>query len=247
MKTLKTIITITILTLFSISCSSDDDSKPEIKEDLSYSNGNLSTGNISVIDQVAAPAGYTWSQIQIGNESQGFSANGDYFLADDFTVPAGEKWNINKINFYIYKTNYIGEDSPVNTIRYEIYSTNPSLEGAKKVYGDFSTNKYSTGIDSKMYRISNVPGSSVTTRKIFKITASAADLELPSGTYWIKWQTATTDSSSHFHPSVTVVGSLDLPTYNSLQQNAGVWASLLDKSGSKIDFPFEIVGTKNKI
>lgn len=247
MKTLKTIIAITILALFSISCSSDDDSKPEIKEDLSYSNGNLSTGNISVIDQITAPAGYTWSEIQIGNKSPGFTANGAYFLADDFVIPAGEKWNINKINFYLYQTNYNGTESPVKNIRYEIYSTNPSLAGASKLYGDFSTNKYSSEIDSKMYRISNVPGSSITNRKIFKITASAADLELPSGTYWIKWQSTATDNGSHFYPPVTVVGSLELPTYNSLQQNTGVWAATLDTSGSKIDFPFELVGTKTKI
>jgi len=248
MKTLKTIIAITVLSLFSFSCSSDDDSKDAIKEELNYSNGNLSTVSVSSFDKTTAPSGYTWSEMQAGNNILGFGANDALALADDFVVPAGEKWNVEKISFYIYKNGHNGEDSPVKDIRYEIYSSNPSQSGAVKKYGDIAVNKYAASADSKMYRISNTANSSTTTRKIFKITASAKDLELPSGTYWIKWQTkAVDDVSTHYHPSNTIVGSPGLTTYNAIQQKDGVWKELENGSGIKADLPFEIVGTKTKI
>jgi hypothetical protein len=245
MKTLKTIISITLVSLFLFSCSNDD-SAPQIS-DLNYSNGNLSTGNMSVIDKTAAPAGYTWSELQAGNTSMGFAGTETFSLADDFIVPAGEKWNVNKINFYIYKSNHEGNESPVVNIGYEIYSANPSTAGATKIYGDITVNKYSAGIDSKMYRIANTTGSSNTARKIFKITATAADLELPSGTYWIKWKTTAIDKTiAHYHPANTVVGSAGLVTFNAIQFT-GEWKVLENGKGNKVDFPFELIGTKTKI
>jgi len=246
MKTLQTIIAISALSLFSISCSSDDSGESKTT-DLNYSNGNLSTGTTSA-DKTNAPAGYTWSEVQETNELLGsLAVMGSYSLADDFVVPAGEKWNITKINFYIYKADYLGADSPVKEVRYEIYSDNPSTAGSVKVYGDLSVNKYFTSADAKMYRISDFYPNK-TARKIFKITASSTDLELPEGTYWIKWQTNVINGQTlgHYHPSNTIVGSVGLPTYNALQQFGNVWSVLKD-GNAKIDFPFELVGTKTKI
>ena len=246
MKTLKTIIAITVLSLLTFSCSNDDsgDSKTT---DLNYSNGNLSTGTTSA-DKTVAPSGYTWSEVQAPNKLTGaLAVMGSYSLADDFTVPEGEKWNITKINFYIFKTDYLEADSPVKDVRYEIYNTNPSTAGAVKVYGDFSVNKYFTSADAKMYRISaQYPDK--TARKIFKITASSTDLELTAGTYWLKWQTNVINGQTlgHYHPSNTIIGSVDLPAYNALQQYVNTWVVLKDGS-AKVDFPFEIVGTKTKI
>ena len=246
MKTLKAIFAIVAAALFSISCSNDGNSEPETS-DLNYSNGNLSTGAISA-DKTNALSGYTWSEVQGTNELLGsLAVVGSYSLADDFIVPAGEKWNITKINFYIYKADYLGVDSPVKEVRYEIYSDNPSTAGAVKVYGDLSVNKYFTSADAKMYRISDFYPDK-TARKIFKITASSTDLELPEGTYWIKWQTNVMNGQTlgHHHPSNTIVGSVGLPTYNALQQFGNVWSVLKD-GNAKIDFPFELVGTKTKI
>ena len=67
-----------------------------------YINGNLSTGATSSNGQ-AAPAGFNWSEVQLGNNTAGFGASiaGNFTLADDFTVPAGT-WSLSKITFFIH-------------------------------------------------------------------------------------------------------------------------------------------------
>src|SRR4051794_15870819 len=72
-----------------------------------YVNGNLSTGATSK-SGVAAPAGYTWSEVQnnagvttVSNTVSGFttSISSELSVADDFTVPAGPNWDITKFTF----------------------------------------------------------------------------------------------------------------------------------------------------
>src|SRR4051812_26017453 len=71
-----------------------------------YVNGGLSTGATS-LNGTAAPAGTTWHELQndAGNntESNTLLASSHftpYSIADDFTVPAGPSWNIQKMTFY---------------------------------------------------------------------------------------------------------------------------------------------------
>lgn len=96
-----------------------------------YNNGGLSTGATSK-SGTAAPAGYTWSEVQnnTGNTTEsnitaGYggtysSATTSLFLADDFTIPAGQTWSISSIDVFTYQTGYTGTTSPFNTIRVNI-------------------------------------------------------------------------------------------------------------------------------
>ena len=54
-----------------------------------YTNGNLSTGATHTIG-TAAPAGTTWSELQLDNNSLGVGVNvtAGLSVADDFTVPS---------------------------------------------------------------------------------------------------------------------------------------------------------------
>src|SRR4249920_1518006 len=72
-----------------------------------FVNGNLSTGATASSGE-AAPAGYTWSEVQLGNQNAGFSASvaNGFSVADDFTVTCGT-WDITKFTFYSYSTNYV--------------------------------------------------------------------------------------------------------------------------------------------
>src|SRR5215212_12081917 len=78
-----------------------------------YVNGNLSTG-ATAENGTAAPAGYTWSEVQhntgdltVANNTIGVSGTGAFSVADDFIVPAGG-WNLTKLTVYGYSTNYVG-------------------------------------------------------------------------------------------------------------------------------------------
>ena len=244
MKTVKKIAFITALSVFSISCSSDDEgSFNSITSDLNFSNGYLSTG-AKTANGTSAPEGYTWSEIDVKNYARGIESN-SYYFADDFVVPKGEKWNIEKINIYAFYGGYSGATFPINDIRYEIYDADPSLVSSNKVYGDIDTNKYTTAEDAKIYRIHNSKPD--TDGKIFRITANAADLELTAGTYWIKWQISA-GTSGVFYPYNISPGTPGLASYNAKRQPAGGdWNTIINGDGdAKVDFPFELIGKKTK-
>ncbi len=224
-----------------------------------YKNGVLSTG-ATTKSGVAAPAGYTWSELQNdngntteSNTNLGFGASGDgtsnLRIADDFTVPSGQQWQISQFHTYGYQTGYTGTASPFNGIRVQIWNGNPSTAGSSIVFGDLTTNRFVSSIDSLTYRIGNtqVPTATTpgTTRKLWRITADLTGVNLPAGTYWIEWQVTTTSGTGSFLPPATVVGARTVTGWNAVQFN-GTWGPLLDAGNPAAapdvaqDMPFEL-------
>lgn len=224
-----------------------------------FNNGGLSTGATSK-SGVAAPAGYTWSEVQNNtgnttesNSSAGYagtfsSATASFFLADNFTIPAGQTWNITSIDVFAYQTGYNGTTSPFNTMRVNIYSSDPSVAGAVSVFGDDTTNRFVSGAQANIYRIFNsaVPTASAptTTRRIWKVTGSTP-VTLTAGTYWIKYQLQNvTVASAGFFPPVTISGTRGLAGWNAKQYNAvdNTWISIIDDGNpaSAPDYPMDM-------
>jgi len=235
-----------------------------------YNNGGLSTGATSK-GGTAAPTGYTWSELQnntgnatetntsLGLAGTSSSVTSSYFLADDFTIPAGASWQISTIDFFAYQTNYAGTTAPFNTVRVNIYSSDPSVAGAASVFGDDTTNRFSAGVDSNIYRVGNsiVPTSviPVTNRKIWKITANTP-VTLGAGTYWIKYQLQNVVmASAGFLPPVTIVGNRGLPSFNAKQFDSitGTWTPIVDAGNPAsapdypLDMPFVITFTSTTL
>ncbi|PQA91923.1 hypothetical protein B0A69_15985 [Chryseobacterium shigense] len=231
-----------------------------------YNNGGLSTG-ATTKGGTAAPAGYTWSELQnnTGNTTESntslglggtfSSATASFFIADDFTIPVGSTWQISTIDFFAYQTNYAGTTAPFNTVRVNIFSSDPSVAGAVSVYGDDTTNRFSAGADANMYRTGNtaVPAVAVPTtiRKIWKVTASTPKT-LGAGTYWVKYQLQNVvAANAGFLPPVTIVGNRGLPAYNAKQFDAvlGTWVPIVDLGNPAaapdypLDMPFVITFT----
>ncbi|MEO6488588.1 MAG: GEVED domain-containing protein [Ferruginibacter sp.] len=209
-----------------------------------YVNGNLSTGATSSTG-TAAPAGFTWSEVQLGNVNAGFGANiaANLTIADDFTVPAGLPWTVTKVTFYAYSTGWAGTTSPFNDTRVQIYNTDPSVGTPAPIYGDLTTNRFASSTSANMYRIFNAtPG---TTRQIWKIEANVSTTLAP-GTYWIEWQHGLTGATSNFSPASTVLGSATVAGYNAKQHDvaAGTWINLVDGTNA-MDMPFRIDYTTN--
>ncbi|MEG1591603.1 T9SS type A sorting domain-containing protein [Chryseobacterium sp.] len=231
------------------------------------SNGGLSTGATSKSGG-AAPTGYTWSELQnnAGNTTESntslglggtySSATASFFLADDFTIPVGSQWQISSIDFFAYQTNYAGTTSPFNTVRVNIYSSDPSVTGAVSVFGDDTTNRFSSSVDSNIYRIGSsiIPVTTTapaTSRKVWKVTANTP-VTLGAGTYWIKYQLQNVVlANASFLPTVAILDSRGLPTFNAKQLDAvgGVWSSPVDTGNPTtapdvpIDMPFVITYT----
>jgi subtilisin-like proprotein convertase family protein len=201
-----------------------------------YINGNLSTGPTSS-NGVAAPAGFTWSEVQSPNTVAGYGNNiTDFMLADDFTVTGGT-WAITKITFFAYGTGYTGTTSPYTDVRVAIYNTNPSVGNPAPIYGNLTTNVFLASSSAAMYRIFNAtPG---TTRHIWRIEANV-NTSLAPGTYWIQWGVGST-FASNFSPNSTVVGQPTQPGNNAMQRAVATnaWTALTDGGGPQ-DMPFII-------
>ncbi|KXH84441.1 T9SS type A sorting domain-containing protein [Chryseobacterium kwangjuense] len=235
-----------------------------------YANGGLSTG-ATTKGGTAAPAGYTWSELQnnTGNTTESNTSLGlggtsssvtaSFFLADDFTVPAGSSWQITTIDFFAYQTSYAGTTAPFNTVRVNIFNSDPSVAGATSVFGDDTTNRFSAGADALMYRTGNttvpVTATPGTTRKIWKITANTPKT-LGPGTYWIKYQLQNVVmANAGFLPPVTIAGSRGLASFNAKQFDAiaGTWAPVIDGGNPAaapdvpLDMPFVITFTSTTL
>lgn len=236
-----------------------------------YSNGGLSTGTTSA-SGVAAPSGYTWSEVQseAGNTTEsntnfGFggifnNANtANLQLADDFVVPAGEEWSATNFEFFCYQTNYAGTTIPIDQLRVQIFSSDPSVAGAVSVAGDMTTNvlDLANSGEAFMYRTGNsvtpAPGTAPgTTRKLWRVRGNL-NCTLTAGTYWVVYQVHATNDTNIFFPAVTIVGTRGLATWNA-KQNTVVgavvgWVDVVDGGNPAAapdfpqDMPFVINGT----
>lgn len=225
-----------------LNCKNDDDEviEPQPEAFTFSTTAGMSTGNKSVAGTIA-PGGYTWSEVKTPQSTWGLNGTiTDRMLADDFQIPAGEKWKIENIYFYAYQTGFSGTTFPVSELYFEIYSSDPAVVGAVKVYGDITTNRYVSAEETKFYRILQGQPDN-TTRKIYKMKTQATDLNLTPGTYWIKWGSKTS-SGTHFYPQLPHDGS----KFNNAQQFVvanSTWTNL-DDGGQRVSLPFEITGTK---
>lgn len=233
-----------------------------------YDNGGLSTG-VTSNSGAAAPAGSTWSEVQneTGNTTYSNTLSGvgvtatsvGYFLADDFTVPAGEQWNLLSVTVFVYQTGYSGATSPINSLTMNIFNGDPSIATSTSVFGNDTSNALTTSNFTNIYRIFNSAVPTGTTpaanRKIWDAKANTV-VSIPPGTYWIKYQLNNIANSPIFAPPVTLPGSRGLATFNGKQYvgpsgaSPAVWQGIIDVGNPDalapdvpLDMPFIITYT----
>lgn len=186
---------------------------------LTYSNGPLSTGATSS-GGAAAPAGSTWSEVQLGNTIAGFGAqtSANNRMADDFVVGAGG-WNVTAIRFFSYQTGGGTVTPTITGVNFRIGTG----AGTGTVFGDTTTNRLTSSTFANIFRIfNNTPG---TTRPIWNVDAGnlngGAGVNLAAGTYFLDWNFAGSLASGPWAPSVTIPGQVTQPGWNGLQSIAG--------------------------
>jgi hypothetical protein len=215
------------------------------KAQVIYQNANLISGT-TTSNGTAAPAGFQWSETQSTNINAGFSASIAFpsSVADNFTVPAGQTFNLTKVVFYAYSTGYAGATSPFNDVRVRIFNTAPTIGAATSptaIFGDFTTNRFSASTATTIYRIfTATPG---TTRLVWRVEANVATT-LTAGTYWINWQLGTIAGvTSNFSPAKVVIGASNAAGDNA-QQLTTTWANIVDGTpAANQDMPFDLIGT----
>lgn len=228
-----------------------------------YKNGNIRTGTVTN-SGVNAAAGTFWSEAQhegsVANTNAGYSIiynnalTNNFKLADDFTVPSGQSWSVSSVSVYAYQTGAAATPVPFDVLRVQIWNGVPEQSGSTVVFGDMTTNRLSSTVDSVTFRLFNTttpaPGSAPgTTRRIWKLTANITGLTLNPGTYWLVWQLHATNDGSAFAPPANVVGVRGLSTWNAKQANGTTWSDVVDGGNPATspsvpqDFPFEVTYT----
>ena len=224
----------------------------------SFSHGGLNPQALTE-SGVAAPAGFFWSEVQhdTGNLTESNTAagssplQGSFRLADNFTL--SQPCTLTSVVFYAYQTGSPATPSPFTGYTLQIHNGRPGDPGEVVVFGDTTTNRLASSVDSTFFRIFNTavppPGTvQGTTRKIWKNTVTIGTT-LPAGTYWFDWDSTVTAGAAHFQPGKTIAGSRGAVGDNSRQLVTGAWTDVIDVGNPASapdvpqDFPFDVVGT----
>jgi len=242
-----------------------------------YTNGAgnaLSTGATLKATGQSAPAGTTWSEVGYltttpetpGNSAGANVTNGLYRIADDFTVPAGQSWNVTGVDLYNYQTGSSPTSSPLTGITLEILDGNPQTGTPNVVFGDTTTNRMANSAFSNMYRAFSSYGSVgghtcasafALNRPIMRSRVNAT-VTLGPGTYWMTWSvTGSASFSGPWQPAIfpnPAGATFSTPGANALQQVGGIYNNYGETGivptcfqgpfSDPQDFPFQIIGTQ---
>lgn len=186
------------------------------------------------------------------NVNNGFNASSSaqFWVADDFVVPAGYTWHIDSVRFYAYQGGSPPPNpSPIIFARVAILAgnnNNPDSTGSITVYGDTLTNRMKRTAFANIYR---VPSSNLTdTQRPIDIVVDTLNVTLNPGTYWFKYNyNGSATYSGPWGPVRTIQGTNN--TGNAKQKVPGVgWINIIDTgSASTKGMIYIIYGTQTPI
>jgi hypothetical protein len=169
------------------------------------------------------------SQLQVGLGMNTLGAGHQFALgyrvADEFTVPAGDEWQIDTFTFFAYQTGST-TTSTITGVYVQIWNGQPNA-GGTLIWGDMTTNRLSSTSWANIYRVSET--ASGNTQRPVMANIATIGTSLTPGTYWIDWSVDGTLSSGPWVPPITITGQTS--TGNSLQYTTA-WAALLDSGTS---------------
>ncbi len=186
----------------------------------------------------------------IGN-NYGLSFNNTTFfaVAEDFTVPTGQTWNVDTIVVYGYQTGS-STSSPINYLTMQVCKG--SVTGAS-VFGDTTTNRLSVANFSGIYRVdtsASSGGVGSSQRPIIELKVKVTPtLSLTAGTYWLIYSARGNSSLTGPWANPKVLPNRVNPTaQNGMQRVLGVWRPAKDSISptvmQNLGFPLKILGPK---
>jgi len=160
----------------------------------------------------------------------------DNSMADQFTIPAGEEWQIDEMITWAYQTNAT-TTSTITGVYVKIWDGPPS-SGGTVIWGDFTTNLMTNTEWSNIYRTTETDPTN--TARAIMVQTSTIGTTLTEGTYWVNWETDGTLSSGPWCPPVTELGVA--VTGDAEQGLAGVFGPALNGTQPN-GAPFMLMGT----
>lgn len=188
--------------------------------------GGAGGADCSFIESALGHTLYGWGNQTLNDNS----------MADQFTIPAGESWQIDELTTWAYQTNAT-TTSTITEVRVKIWDGDPSA-GGTVIWGDFTTNRMTNTTWSNIYRTTQADPTN--TARAIMVQTSTIGTTLTEGTYWMNWETNGTLASGPWCPPVTQLGVA--VTGDALQGLAGVFGPALNGT-SPNGAPFILTGS----
>ena len=179
------------------------------------------------------------------NNQTGFLMNkvSNYRLADDFTVPVDQKWNLTAIRFFGYENNSGTTPTNFTGLYARIWDGRPSDPTATVVWGNDTANILAGSSFSGIYRVRDTESITNFTRPVMTLDGTAST-SLVAGTYWLEWMTTgsfSTPTGGPWDPPISIVGQL--ATGNAMRFIPGTGWTDAKIGVNPQGFPFELEGT----
>jgi hypothetical protein len=195
--------------------------------------GGLGIGGL-VTNPTGGSGGAPISQLHSGMSTLGFGAqiSANNSVADDFTVPLGQTWNVTSFEFFAYQTGST-TTSTINNVQIRIWNGTPGA-GGTIVFGDLTTNRLSSTSFTGVYRVSSTTPTD-TQRPIMRVIANfTTPIALSAGTYWVEYRFGGTLTSGPWAPPITIAGQTT--TGNARQNSGGTWSNIIDVGPQGLPF-----------
>lgn len=160
--------------------------------------------------------------------------------ADDFTVPTGQTWRLDNMQWYLYQP-ASPPNEPINAGFARLWDGPPGA-GGQVIAGDLTTNRLVGSEFMDIYRVtsSNPADCSRAVKRITLDMSWAPDLS--GGTYWVELTTQGSPNFTGPFAPPTVPRSLNTDNSRRFLVSNQTWAPNMD-SGLPVDFPFELEGS----
>ena len=160
------------------------------------------------------------------NGNYGFGLNRDGFqqIAEDFTVPTGQTWNLDTVIIYAYQTGS-GVNPSIQEATLQIFQG--SLSGAS-VFGDSIINRMAKVAWAGIYRVDTNLAS--TQRPIMQVKIKVTPTKaLSAGTYWMAFGCRGLSSfTGPWCPPKVLPGRIHPTGQNAMNRYNGTWAASVD-------------------
>jgi len=181
--------------------------------------------------------------VSLGMSTYGFGHQflNDNWVADDFTIPVGENWNIESITFFAYQTGST-LTSTITGYHVVIFDGPPFEPTSNIVFGDLTTDVLQATGWSGVYRV--LESDLAATNRPIMANICETMVTLGPGTYYIIWQADGSLTSGPWAPPVAIWGETETGDAWQSTDDGATWAYLVDSgTASGQGLPFIIEGT----